>query len=159
MILQFDDWKFRIFEVATRKYYAREVSEHCECAYCRNFYASVDLKYPEMRPFLKEFGVHIEAPDETISFGPTMCANYYAVSGSILERGTGPIYVSGVPIDPETCTEAMVNTECPDPCFFLNVGCMTLPWVLDEPMEQAQSPASERNPVQRLLRRWITEDD
>lgn len=158
MILQIDDWKFQVFDIATRKYYARELAAHCDCAYCRNFYETVDGEYPEMRGFLARFGVHIEAPDEMMSFTPTRCSNYYAVCGKILEQGEGPISISGVPVEPQTAEEAMVNTDCPGPCFFLCVGCMTLPWVLDEPMEDADSPAKGKDPIQQLLGRWITDE-
>lgn len=158
MILEIDDWKFHVFSVTTRKYYARQASEHCQCAWCRNFYTSVHGKYPNMRPFLDRFGVHIEAPDEMMAFSPTMCANYYAVCGEILERGEGPIMIDGIPVEPQSADESMVNTELDGPCFFLYVGCMTLPWVLDEPMEEADSPAKGQNPIVRLLRRWITDE-
>ena len=157
MILETDGWKFQVFDVATRKYSTREAAEHCSCAWCRNFYAAVDGKYPNIRPFLNKFGVHIEAPDEMMAFSPTQCANYYTVCGSILERGEGSIQVDGIPIEPQTAEEAMVNTECPQPCFFLYVGCMTLPWVLEESMEGADSPAKGKDPISRLLSRWITE--
>lgn len=154
MIIEIDGWKFQVFDVATRKYYTREVADHCNCAYCRNFYAAIDAVSPALRPFLSQFGVHIEAPDEMISFSPTLCSNYYGVCGRILERGEGPIMVDGISVEPQTAEEAMVNTEL-EPCFFLYVGCMTLTWVLDEPMEEADSPAKTQNAISRLLGRWI----
>ena len=154
MILEIDGWKFQVFPIATRKYYAKEYSEHCSCAYCRNFYEAVDAKYPELRGFLDRFGVHIEAPDEMISFKPTLCANYYSVCGEILEQGDDPIVLDGISVEPMTLEEAMVDTDL-DPCFFLYVSTMDLPWVLDEPMETAVSPAKEQDAISRLLRRWI----
>lgn len=158
MIIEINDWKFQVFDVATRKYYAREAAEHCNCAYCRNFYAAVDCQYPDLRSFLARFGVHIEAPDEMMSFTPTTCSNYYAVCGRILEQGSEPITVGGVTVEPETAEQATVNTRCPEPYFLLYTGVMTLPWVLDEPMEEANSPAKDSNPITRLLSRWITNE-
>ena len=156
MIVELGDWKFQVFEVTNRKYYAEQYQDRCDCGWCRNFYKSIDSAYPNLCPFLSKFGVRVDAPDEMIAFTPTLCSNYYAVCGSILQRGEEPIVVDGLAIEPQTHQEAMVNTTL-DPVFFLYVGCMNLPWVLDEPMEQANSPAKSRNPIQRLLGRWITE--
>lgn len=119
MVLEIDGWKFQIFEVATRKYYAREVAEHCDCAFCRNFYAAIDTAFPELRPFMARFGVHIEAPDEMISFTPTLCSNYYGVCGQILEQGDAPLSVGGLTVEPMTEAEAMTDSDCPEPRFFL----------------------------------------
>ena len=157
MIIQIDDWKFRVLTVSNRRYYVREVAEHCTCAWCRNFYQSVDDQYPDLRSFLDRFGIHIEAPAELLAPNPMLCSCYYGVYGEILEQGSGDILVNGVAISPQTPEEAMVNTDMEGPIFFLQVGCMTLPWVLDEPIEEAESPAKSQNFIQRLLRRWITE--
>lgn len=156
MILEIDGWKFQVFDVTTRKYYAREVADHCTCATCRNFYQTVDTVYPELRPFLARFGAHVEAPEEMISFSPTLCSNYYGICGQILKRGEGPILLDGICVEPQSAEEAMVNTEL-EPCFFLYVGTMTLPWVLGEPMETAESPAQAQNAISRLLGRWISD--
>ena len=157
MIIQIDDWKFQVFTVSNRRYYAREAAEHCTCAWCRNFYESVDGQYPNLRPFLERFGVHIEAPDEMMAPNPTLCDCYYGVCGEILKQGSGDIWVDGVSVSPLTLEEAMVDTHMDGPVFFLQVGCMMLPWVLEEPMDAAESPEKEKNFIQRLLRRWITE--
>jgi len=156
MIVELGDWKFQVFEVTNRKYYAEQYHDRCDCAWCRNFYASVDKNYPNLRGFLNKFGVKVDAPDEVIAFSPTLCSNYYAVCGSILNRGEEIITVDGIAIEPQFSQEAIVNTTL-EPVFFLYVGCMDLPWVLDEPMEQSDSPAKRKNPIQRLLYRWITE--
>ena len=93
MILEIDGWKFQVFDVTTRKYYAREVADHCTCATCRNFYQTVDQVYPELRPFLARFGVHVEAPEEMMTPIQTICDCYYTVCGKILEAGEEPIAV------------------------------------------------------------------
>lgn len=155
MILEIDGWKFQVFDVATRKHYAREVAEHCDCAYCRNFYAAIDTVSPELRPFLARFGVQIEAPDEMISFTPTLCTNYYGVCGQILEHGDAPLIIGDVTVEPMTESEAMTESGCPEPRFFLCAQTIKLPWVLNEPMETAESPAQAQNTIARLLGRWI----
>lgn len=157
MIVQIGDWKFHVFEVTNRKYYARQKQDRCDCAWCRNFYKTVDVAYPNLRSFLDRFAVRVDAPDEMISFSPVLCSNYYVVCGSIISRGEEPITVDGITIEPQTAAQAMVNTQLDGPVFFLYAGCMTLPWVLDEPMEEADSPAKGMDPISRLLGRWITE--
>ena len=157
MVLQVNDWQFQLFEVTQRKYYARERLEHCTCAWCRNYYESVDAKYPDLRPLMERFAVDIEAPCEMIALSPTLCNAYFAVSGKIIKRGEGPILVDGLTVEPLESGESMVNFQEDWPVFFLYVSYMTLPWVLDEPMEEADSPAKGQKFVQRLLSRWITE--
>jgi len=154
LILTIDDWTFQVYPVATRKYYARELAEHCTCPNCRNFYAAVDKVYPELRSFLLRFGVQVEAPDEMMAFTPTLCTNYYAVCGSILERGQGSIRVGGVLVTPMTAEEAMANTWLSEPLFFLSVGTMALPWLLEESMEDQPQPGQT---IQKILNPWITE--
>ncbi len=156
MIVEQGDWKFQVFDVTNRKYYAEQFQDRCDCAWCRNFYKAVDQAYPNLRQFLAKFGIRVDAPDEVIAFTPTLCSNYYAVCGSILNRGEQPIMIDGITIEPQLSQEAMVNTSL-EPVFFLYVGCMDLPWVLDEPMDASDSPAKKKNPIQRLLGRWITE--
>ena len=157
MIIQIEDWRFQVFTVSNRRYYAREATEHCTCAWCRNFYQSVDARYPDLRSLLDRFGIHIEAPEESMAFSPTLCSNYYSVCGEILQWGSGDILVNGVSVTPETEEQSGVDVDRDGPVFFLRVGPMTLPWVLDEPMEEADSPAKGKAFVQRLLQRWITE--
>ena len=163
MILQIDDWKFEIDLTATMEYSAAEAADHCICAYCRNFYASVDGTYPDLRPFLARFGINIEAPDELIPyFPPTECEAYFAVCGRIVEQGSGPIVINGLTVFPQQPQEAMVNTGMTHPYFFLLAGLMRLPWVLDEPMEEVESPANQpfftRRVWNKLLGRQPKED-
>ena len=154
MILEIDGWKFQVFDVATRKYYAKEVKTHCTCGNCRNFYATIDSVAPELRPFMAKFGVHIEAPDEMVSFTPTHFSNYYGVCGQILEQGEEPLAVGSMTVEPMTEEEAMSQTECSEPCFYLCVTNIIVPWVLNEPMEQTQMAVNEQDTISRLLGRW-----
>ena len=158
MIIHIDDWKFHAFSVSNRRFYAQKLEDHCDCAWCRNFYQSVDSAYPDLRPFLEQFGVHLNAPSEMIAFSPTLCTCYYVVCGDILEQGSADIVINGITVSPLTKEEALVNTDMEGPTYFLQVGTLSLPWVLEEPMEQADSPAKGKNMIQRLLRRWIDEE-
>ena len=155
MILEIDGWKFQVFDVTTRKYYAREVADHCTCATCRNFYQTVDKVCPELRTFLARFGVHVEAPDSMSAPIQTMCDCYYAVCGKILEAGEGPITVGTTSVYP--LSERDIYTEMDEPFFFLFVSPVIVPWVLDEPMEPIDTPKKEQDAIARILGRWINE--
>ena len=75
MRLQLADWVFEIHMDATMQYSAAEAAEHCDCAYCRNFYAALDARYPDLRvsaemeriiPIMKEGGGYVFASDHSI---------------------------------------------------------------------------------------------
>lgn len=163
MILEIGDWKFDIDLTTTMEYSANEAADHCACAYCRNFYATVDDTYPDLRPFLAQFGIDIEGPDELIPyFPPSECEAYYAVGGRIVKQGSGPIMINGLTVFPQLPQEAMVNTRITGPRFFLFAGMMYLPWVLDESMEEAESPANRPSFMKRIWSRLLgrqTKDD
>lgn len=152
MILKIADWEFDIDMERTMAYSAAEAAEHCDCAYCRNFYAAVDGAFPKLRPFLTKFGVDIEAPDELMPFTATNMMALYAVSGNILQYGKDPIMECCVRIDPEPHSVSLINTECPRPIFILSVGTFELPWVLDEPLveEEIVSPANEPSFLKKM---------
>ena len=145
MILQIDDWKFDIDMERTMAYSANEATEHCGCAYCRNFYVAVDQEYPALRPYLAQFGLNIEAPDEQMPYDYQEKMYYdsaYMVSGTILSMGRKPLLVGDVLISPKSADDVQINHSCPEPCFALDVGTVALPWVLDEPMKDTVSPAN-----------------
>ena len=132
MIIEIDDWKFDVDLDATMQYSAAEAAEHCTCGYCRNFYAAVDRFYPDLRPFLAQFGVDIEAPDELIPYEPTVMEGFYAVCGRVLRFGSKPMSVDGVRICIAEPDDLHVNVFCPEPYFALNTGFMELSWLLEE---------------------------
>lgn len=150
MILRIDDWMFDIDLTATMGHSSAEASDHCTCDYCRNFYSSIDESYPDLRPFLAQFGIDIEAPDELMAFDPTQYLGAYAVSGCILQFGLAPLRVDGISVLPERGEDAMVDTRCPMPSFILTVGMLTLPWVLDVPPEEVVSPANELSFLKKM---------
>ena len=158
MIIEIDGWKFDVDITATMEYSAKEAAEHCDCGYCRNFYASVDREYPDLRPFLTQFGVDIEAPDELLPYdfpGEMDYDGYYAVCGWILTAGKEPIRIGNAEIRPERCNDLHLNSGCPEPRFFLNLTGITLPWVLDEPMEDVISPANEPSFLKKMWDRLL----
>ncbi len=156
MILTFDDWKLDVDLDATMVRSVHEAADHCNCAYCRNFYAAVDAHYPNLRPFLAEFGLDIEAPDEQMPYDYDNRMYYdsvYLVCGSILQAGTEPILVDGIGIRAEN--DALVGDRCPQPCFVLDVSNVVLPWVLEEPMQDTLSPANEPPFIKKMWDRLL----
>lgn len=63
MILELDDWQFELDVETTRLYSEQEVAVHCDCGYCRNYYACVAETFSGLRPFLGQFGLNIKAPE------------------------------------------------------------------------------------------------
>lgn len=161
MILQIDDWKFDIDMVRTMEYSSAEAKYHCDCAYCRNFYAVVDTDYPQLRPFLSQFGIDIEAPDELMPYdiGEDMYyEGIYMVCGTILQIGRKPILDCGcLTIVPREYGDGPQNNHnCPEPFFALDVGTVILPWVLDEPMRETVSPANEPSFLKKMWLRLLS---
>ncbi len=155
MILEINGWKFDVDLDATMAYSAQEAEDHCICGYCRNFYAAVDRGYPNLRPFLAQFGVHIEAPDELIPYEPTMMEGFYAVCGKVLQFGSTPMFIDGLSVCVADPKDLHVNIFCPEPYFVLNTGFIELPWVLEEKMEDVVSPANEPSFLQDMTTRFL----
>ena len=156
MILQIDDWKFDIDMERTMEYSANEAAGHCDCGYCRNFYAAVDLQYPNFRSFLAQFGLNAEAPDELMPFdlNQQMCyMGVYVVAGRILQKGKQNLCVDGIFISPEI--DSQINHNVLMPCFYLTIDQMDLPWVLDEPMKDVVSPANLPDFLRKMWRKLL----
>lgn len=160
MILKIDDWEFDIDMERTMAYSAEEAAGHCDCAYCRNFYAVVDVDYPELRPFLAKFGIDLDAPDELMPYDCAGDMHYdgiYMVSGKILQRGSKPLLDRGcLTVEARPYEDGPhVPHCCPEPNFALDVGTVILPWVLDEPMEETISPANEPSFLKKMWDRLL----
>ena len=156
MILSIDDWRFDVDLAATMEYSAAEAAEHCDCAYCRNFYEAVDDAYPGLRLFLAQFGLDIEAPDELMPFDTEDGMSYdavYAVCGKILTVGREMIACCDAYVAPEA--DAQIEHSCFKLCFYLTVNDLHMPWVLDEPMKDVISPANQPAFLKRMWDKFL----
>lgn len=144
MILKIDDWIFDIDPEKTMEHSSFAVNSHCTCGYCENYYRSVEMAYPELRPFLERFFADIQGPSEMYPIEPTLYLLGYKVNGRILRFGCGPILVEQVPVMPQLLD---------DEHFMLEVGEMELPWVMDEDMDEVLSPANEPEFLERMYRK------
>lgn len=145
MLLQFGDWKFQVDVNATSERTRAYSFDHCECGYCKNFYDTVDQTYPQLRPALEQFGIHLEGPCELMPFEPTLMLACYRVDGSIEQWGHSTLYVSGIPLLPEAGE---------DGTFLLWVGEMRIPWEQEETPEDVVSPANLPEFLERMQIIW-----
>jgi hypothetical protein len=155
MIIEIDDWKFDVDLTATMEYSAAEAAEHCTCGYCRNFYAAVDSVYPNLRPFLAQFGIDIEAPEQLSPYEGTLLDAHYAVKGRVLRFGRCPMTVDGLSVAVCDGDDLYINVNCLNPYFVLETGLMELPWLLDEAMDEVVSTANEPSFLEKMVSRLI----
>ena len=146
MILHIDDWKLEFYPDQTSQHSAFSAMRHCTCAYCENFYRATGYVYPELRPFLENFGVDPEGPVEMFPFEPTICLVSYRVTGKILHHGLAPIMVGGAPVLPKEDDERH---------FLLEVGELELPWIMLEDPDEVISPANEPEFLERMYDRMF----
>lgn len=155
MIIHLGDWELDA-DVETNMHYSSvQAQDNCRCAYCRNFYATVDNVCPSLRSFLLQFGVDINGPDEICPFEPTIYEAVYIVNGQILKKGSWQISVDGIPVQIKSMEESDMDTVRPAPYFTLTVGLVELPWVMDEPMEEVISPANEEAYMERMWKKLL----
>ncbi len=140
------DWWFRVDKEATQAHTTKNAADHCECAYCRNFYDALPAAYPKLISFLEEFGIDYNGPSELMPFEPTLMLACYRVKGQILEWGKAELYSDGVAITVEACDEGT---------FLLWVGEAEIPWLQQEPMEEVISPANLPEFLERMQQVWL----
>ena len=158
MKLKIEDLEFDIDLDATMIQHAKEAEDPCDCAYCRNFSAAIDGSYPNLRTFLAQFGVDITIPDESMPYDRPQqmwYQNVYTVCGRILSGDEAAIEVDGTEVYFHTANHHQINSSCPEPHFFVDVGMMMLPWILDEPMAQVVSPANDPSFLQKMWNRLL----
>lgn len=155
--MRFDllDWVLDVDVPLTMELSSSQASDHCQCGYCRNYYAALDASLPTLRPFLSRFGINAEAPDELCPFEPTIYEATYVIQGNILEKGTQNLLIDGVPLEILDAQEADIHTEHPMPYFTLRIGLMELPWLLDEPQSNVVSPANDPGYIERMERKLL----
>lgn len=145
MILKAADWIFRVEKEATREQTTRYSREHCTCAYCQNYYDTVEQAYPKLKGFLEEFGINMHGPSELMPFEPTLMMACYRVRGQITQWGKTPLYADGIQIVPELGDEET---------FLLWSGELEIPWVQEQPVEDVVSPANLPEFMERMRNVW-----
>lgn len=160
MQLQVADWIFEVDIPATMAYSAGIWEDHCTCGYCRNFYETMDSAYPQLKPFLKDFGMNSLTPEELSPIEPTLCMVSYCISGRIVKNGIYPIDIDGVVLSVSTDEEnPLYEPPFGTPFFVFTTGLLDLPWVLEEDMDEVISPANEPEYLQRMMNRLLENAD
>ena len=122
---------------ATRAYYTTH--SLCECGCCRNLYAQIKTRYPQLEEFLSAFGADICRPDEAAGVEMEDHIDYlfvgYTVTGALETKGPyetdiGSLHVTISRGDTPWDTFPHQQTK---PCFFVSVSGISLPQVLPEP--------------------------
>lgn len=142
MVISLADWQFFVDVEATMDYTHKCSLDHCNCAYCRNYYENIDRAESALRPVLSKFGIFLDGPCEVMPFEPTLVAACYRVTGRIQRRGESSLHINGVSLRPE---------EADDDTFFLWVGPLELPWTQEENMEDVISPANQPEFLDRMM--------
>ena len=132
------DAVFSVDPGSTEAYYTAH--SVCNCRYCRNLYAQIKTRFPQLDAFLSAFGVDICRPDEAASVETEDHIDYlfvgYTVTGAMetdrpYETDVESLHVTisrgNTPLD-------WFPNEQKKPCFFISVSGISLPWVLPEPL-------------------------
>ena len=161
MILKIADWEFDVDLERTMAYSAAEAAEHCDCAYCRNFYAAIDFDCPALRSFMAQFGVDIEAPDELMPYdllpapegieNRVFYAGKYVVFGRITKPGKTRFALGACDLWPMEDTEFSFDA----PHFVIALEESEIRWVLDEPFAEVVSPANEPSFLKKMWDRLL----
>ena len=145
MIFDLADWRIQVDVEATHRHTTNNAADHCECAYCRNYYDTLERTYPGLCVALARLGVNPMGPSELMPFTPTLYLACYRLQGKILRWGKRELAVEGVPIVLEGAQEDS---------FLLWAGEMELPWLQPEPPEEVSSPANLPEFLERMRDIW-----
>lgn len=144
MIIKKQNYVLDIDFDATKRYSATH--NLCDCADDRNFYVQSREKFSKLTEFLEELGLLIDRPDEIGSLTYNNEVDYlfisYTVVGKILEADKyefdmfdGDIFLNIV-ID----NWYVPNEQTTDEYFTVTVYNVKLPWVLNEPFPDDETP-------------------
>ena len=146
MTFDLADWRIQVDVEATRKHTTDNADDHCDCAYCRNFYETLPQTYPGLCVALSRLGINPMGPSELMPFTPELYLACYRLRGSILRWGKSQLAVGDIPI---------VLEDGEDGSFFLWAGEMALPWLQRESAQEVVSPANMPEFLERMRHTWL----
>jgi len=127
----------------TREYYLSNTL--CDCSGCRNLYIQIETISEKLVDFLSEFGIDICRPDESANVEMNNYIDYlfigYTVVGRIETEGVYETDIEDlhIKISKGDTPDDWFPNEQKEPCFFVSVTGVSLPWVLDEPFPGAEN--------------------
>ena len=137
-----DHFVFCVDIKKTKEYYSS--NSLCVCPGCRNLYAQIKTLSNDLTAFLSEFGVDICRPDESADVEIKDYIDYlfvgYTVTGRIESEGVYETDIADfhIRISKGNTPNDCFPNEQKDPCFFITVTGITLPWVLNEPFPHTE---------------------
>lgn len=151
-----DGYEFEVDRETTLQYY--ETQTLCKCGYCRNYYAQINEKFPELKKWLAEFGVSADRPDELTHYPEAKSVRYlsadYTVAGKVAAAGERALALSGGASLRIMVTEGFVSPNRQTGAYFtLSVCDIELPWVLDEPLSTPAAASRRGGFPRRMLRK------
>ena len=141
-IINKNNCTFRIDIEKTKDYYTS--NSICTCSECRNLYAQITALSDSLRLFLSEFGVDICRPDEVAAVEMDNYIDYlfvgYTAIGAVEFNDVYETDIEGFHIKISTGDSPFdwFPNEQKEPCLFVAVTGISLPWVLEEPFPRAQ---------------------
>lgn len=134
--IQKDEYIFEVDIGKTIEYY--NTHSLCECDCCKNFYAQIKDKFPNLESFLSDFGVDISKPDECMSVELDNTIQYigvdYTVCGKVATMGQYEIDIQDNLFFSIVITDGFASpNEQTSEYFTISVYNIELPWVLDKP--------------------------
>ena len=142
-IVKKENFTFCVDIEKTRKYYLSNTL--CDCSECRNLYVQIKTMSKKLDDFLSAFGIDICRPDESANVEMNNFIDYlfvgYTVVGRIETEGIYETDIENFHIKISTgeSPDDWFPNEQKEPCFFVSVTGVSLPWVLDEPFPGAEN--------------------
>ncbi|MBE6747787.1 MAG: hypothetical protein E7557_00975 [Ruminococcaceae bacterium] len=136
-----DNFVFCVDIEKTREYYVSNTL--CDCYGCRNLYEQIKTLSEKLSYFLSEFGIDICRPDESSYVEIDNYVDYlfigYTVTGWIETEGIYETDIEDfhIKISKGDTPYDWFPNEQKEPCFFVSVEGISLPWVLNEPFPDA----------------------
>jgi hypothetical protein len=140
--IKMDNFVFCVDIEKTKEYYLS--NSLCVCPGCRNLYAQIKTLSDELTAFLSEFGIDICRPDESADVEMKDYIDYlfvgYTVTGKIEGEGVYETDIADfhIKISKGNTPYDWFPNEQKEPCFFITVTGISLPWILDEPFPHAE---------------------
>lgn len=128
------------FDYDITKEYRFKYEIQCDCAYCRNYYKTFKMNYPNTSGLLEELGLDIEFPLEIMPLEYNKLEDkmeyisYYPIKGStnkdklILNLDQAEIRV----LKGSDTNNPCPNPKMKEPYLLIEIARIKLPWVLDE---------------------------
>lgn len=157
MLVKTADYVLDVDVEATKEYYAN--SHPCDCPNCRNFYAQIKDRFPELLRFLAGFGVDAQRADEMAPVEVAADVDYLWVGYTVVGQIKQETEIRFPLTDGESVLEITIdnsyipNEHTADNYFTITVYGIYLPWVLDEPFEEFKPKASLLQRFKRIFQK------